>query len=237
MTVRSLTHSVYNDLRRMLIEGRLQPGEQLKVAALCEALPANSSAVREALARLTAEGLVIAEPQRGYRVSPIAIDDLRQLTDARIEIEALCLRRAIELGDLAWETGIVAARHALDRIGQFDENGQPTDLGSRTHDDFHQAIVAGCDNRWLLQMREMLATQSERYRWLWARLSIRPRDLPSEHGALVEACLARDADLAVELMTQHLRRTSDDLTQQQDEVAHSIENASRPDTQSLLKSM
>jgi DNA-binding GntR family transcriptional regulator len=54
--------------------------------------------VREALSHPASEGFVVSEPQRGFRVAPLSVDTLRDLTDVRCSIEALCLRGAIEKG-------------------------------------------------------------------------------------------------------------------------------------------
>ena len=48
--------------------------------------------------RLSAEGLVVAEPQRGFKVAPVSLEDLADLTKARIEIETLCITNSIEAG-------------------------------------------------------------------------------------------------------------------------------------------
>ncbi|MFX6118532.1 hypothetical protein ABTE85_19950, partial [Acinetobacter baumannii] len=64
---------------------------------------------------MTAEGLVVAEAQRGFNVAPVSQDDLIDLTSTRIELELACLKRALEQGDVEWETGIVAAYHRLSR--------------------------------------------------------------------------------------------------------------------------
>src|SRR6202021_1136455 len=96
-------------VREALFDCRFEPGEPLRIGELCKQLEASQGAVREALSRLTSEGLVEALPQRGFRVTPISAEDLRDLTAARIEIEDLCLRHAIASGDVRWEAGLVAA--------------------------------------------------------------------------------------------------------------------------------
>jgi DNA-binding GntR family transcriptional regulator len=62
------------------------------------------------------KGLVISEPQRGFRAAPISAADLKDLTMVRIEVESLCLRRAIEVGTVEWEARLVAAFHRLSRM-------------------------------------------------------------------------------------------------------------------------
>lgn len=204
----SFTQSVYEQIRTMLLNGSLRPGDKLKISDLCETLSANLSAVREALSRLTSEGLVVAEPQRGFRAAPVTADDLRYLTEARIHIEGLCLERAIKLGGIAWETGIVASLHTFLRTPR---SADTVEQWAIAHNEFHRALVAACDNSWLLRMREMLATQSERYRWLSVTATNRKRDLDKEHSRLSEAVLARDPQLASKLMKAHLNLTTEIL--------------------------
>src|SRR5712671_6846375 len=109
----SLTQSAYERLRADLLSCRFEPDERLNISELCAAMGVSLGAVREALSRLTAEGLVVAEPQRGFRVAPISAEDLKDLTAVRSEIELLCLKDSIAHGDVRWEAGLVAANHML----------------------------------------------------------------------------------------------------------------------------
>ena len=207
---RSLTEAAYETLRADLLACRLRPGDRLKISDLCQRLGANLSAVREALARLTADGLVEAEPQRGFRVAPISQADLRDLTAVRIDIEAMCLRRAIAVGDLAWEAQVVAAFHRMTHLPERDpaDPVRINEAWAQEHANFHEALVAACDSPWLLRMRALLYAQSERYRRLSAPLGGVPRDLDHEHRDIMNATLARSADLAAALMGEHLRLTT-----------------------------
>lgn len=90
----TLTTQVYGRLRGEIIGGQLKPNEKLRLAALRQRLGVGMSAIREALSRLAAEGLVIAEDQRGFRVSPVSREDLEDLTRVRIEIERHLARAA-----------------------------------------------------------------------------------------------------------------------------------------------
>jgi DNA-binding GntR family transcriptional regulator len=206
----SLTQEAYARLRADLLACRLVPGQRLKINELCQALAANPSAVREALSRLTAEGLVLAEPQRGFRAAPISAAELQDLTAARVEIEALCLRRAVVEGDLEWEAGIVAAFHTLAQTAErvAGDHARLNDAWARAHAAFHLALVAGCGSVWLLRLRDVLYDQSERYRRLSVPLAGTSRDLAQEHRDIMQAVLARAADQAVALMTAHLQLTT-----------------------------
>jgi DNA-binding GntR family transcriptional regulator len=206
----SLTQFAHDRLRADLLACRLKPGERLVINQLCQKLNVSLGAVREALSRLTSEGLVIAEPQRGFRAAPISADDLKDLTAVRIEIELLCLKDSIANGDVRWEAQLVAANHLLAHTpartsGDFRLLNEAYAVAHRS---FHEALVAGCKSPWLLRLRALLYDQSERYRRLSLPLAERERDVNSEHRAITEAALARDVPRAASLLTAHLERTS-----------------------------
>lgn len=210
MVASTVTHEAYRRLRAELLACRLAPGEKLKIDELCRRLTVGSSAVREALSRLASEGFVVSEPQRGFRVAPLSLEELRDLTKVRCQVEALCIREAIEHGGLEWETGLVAALHRLSRTPVRAE-GDPQRYGdafAAAHTAFHDAIAAGCASPWLLRLRRLLFAQHERYRWLSMPLATVTRDLDGEHGAIAAAVVAREADRAVALMTAHLELTA-----------------------------
>lgn len=212
----SLTQDAYERLRADLLACRLQPGARLKISELCQTLSVSLSAVREALSRLTSEGLVVAEPQRGFRVAPISAEELRDLTGVRAQIEGLCLERAIVAGDVGWESQLVAAFHRLSRTPERDPGDlqRMNEAWSAAHAAFHGALVGACDSPWLLRLRETLYAQSERYRRLSVPLAKITRDLNREHQDIMEAALARDAVLAGALMTQHIELTTRVLLEQ-----------------------
>ncbi len=206
----NLTESAYSSLRADLLACRLRPGEKLSIASLSTDLGVSLGAVREALARLTAEGLVIAETNRGFRAAPVSESELLDLTSARIEMESACLRRAIRNGDVTWESEIVAAHHLMSRIPEraADDTGRLNEAWAEAHRDFHSALVSACDSPWRLRLREFLYDQTERYRQLSVPALPTERNLATEHQALMEATLARDEEHACKLLAEHLNITA-----------------------------
>jgi DNA-binding GntR family transcriptional regulator len=206
----SITEQVYRRLRADLLSCRLAPGEKLGISKLQADLGTSLCAVREALARLTSEGFVTAEPQKGFHAAPISVADLHDLTSARVEIESLCLRRAINDGAVEWETRIVAATHRLSRVPMrsvHDPKCYNVEW-NLAHDEFHGSLAASCGNRTLLAVREQLFAKSARYRWLSVSMTQEARDLDAEHQAISDAALDRDADKACALLTIHIKETS-----------------------------
>jgi DNA-binding GntR family transcriptional regulator len=212
----SLTQDAYERLRADLLACRLQPGARLKIAQLCQSLAVSLSAVREALSRLTSEGLVVAEPQRGFRAAPISNEELQDLTSVRSQIEGLCLDRAIAVGDVGWESQLVAAFHCLSRTPEREpsDTQRMNEAWSAAHSAFHEALVAACDSPWLLRLRVILYAQTERYRRLSVPLAEISRDLNGEHHGIMQATLNRDAARAKELLTQHIETTTRVLLEQ-----------------------
>lgn len=209
----NLTQGAYEALRADLLACRILPGSRLKIQELCTRFAVSLGAIREALSRLTSEGLVVSEPQRGFRAVPISLADLKDLTMVRIEVEALCLRRAIASGTVDWEAQLVAAFHRLSRTPEraATDPARSDDEWADAHAAFHAALVDGGDSPWLRRLHTQLYAQSERYRRLSIPLGSMARDVGSEHQAIMMAALERDAGRAVALMTDHLGTTAEIL--------------------------
>lgn len=207
---RSLTSAVYGRLRADILAARLLPGQKLHIAGLGKQFSVSLAAVREALSRLVADGLVQASDQRGFRVTPVSLTDLADVTQTRIDIEGLALRRSIERGDDAWLTSVKSAWQALTAV-PYRYPDDPTvhyEEWVVRHRIFHRALVNACGSPWLLGFRDVLHEQSERYRRLSIRREVgRSRDVAAEHEAIVAATLKRDADAAVRALSDHFSIT------------------------------
>jgi len=223
----SLTAEAFSRIRSEILACRLPPGQKLVIADLCQSFGFSLGAVREALSRLTSEGLVEAEPRKGFRVSPITETELRDITEVRITIECLCLENAIRNGDLGWETNIVATAFELSRTS-LQAAGDPalvSEVWADAHRRFHAALVAACDSPWMLRLRDILFVQSERYRRVSVPLNSRGRDLHAEHREIADAAVARDSTRACLALREHLQRTTRILIASDVVKAHEAEVA------------
>ncbi len=218
---RSLTSAVQERLRADILAVRLIPGQKLHIAGLAKQFSTSLAAVREALSRLVADGLVQASDQRGFRVSPVSLADLADVTRTRIDIEGMALRRSIELGDQAWLDQVEAAHDRLRAVPYRypDEPGQHYEQWVVQHRIFHRALVNACGSQWLLSFRDVLHEQSERYRRLSIRDVNKARDVEAEHAAIVVAVLRRDAETAVEGLARHFNVTMRFVEQNAPEIA------------------
>jgi DNA-binding GntR family transcriptional regulator len=221
------TEQVYEMLRSDLLNGILPPGQKLKMVELTGRFGVSQSVIREALTRLTEQELLVATPQRGFRVRGLSIEDIAELTETRIQIESLALRLAIERGDLEWETGILAAHHRLDRTPVVRDDGTVSEDWAVQHRDFHQALLTGCGNRRLESVANSLRDSAELYRrWYWVLTDDHQRDLAREHRQLRELTLARDTDRAIEVLTEHIDRAPSLLIAYARE--HGLDDLTRP---------
>lgn len=204
----SISAETYRALRASILSGRIAPGIKVTTPDLCKTFDASPGAVREALSRLRAEGLINAEAHRGYSVTPISVSDLRDLTQIRIDIETSCLARSIEKGGSQWEAHLIACTHLLVKAYEKPRtaNSDRTELMA-AHQAFHLALVSACDSPRLLRMRQQLFDESERYRRM--DVVIAPhRDATKEHRQIADAALERNVARARKLLGEHIGRTT-----------------------------
>jgi DNA-binding GntR family transcriptional regulator len=208
---RTLASAAYDHLCRDVVHGVLKPGDKLRFNQLVESYGFGVSTLREALTRMMGDGLVVLEDQRGFTVSPVSREQLLDLLQMRLLLEEQAIRLSIERGGVEWEVGVMSAFHRLFKADGAGDDPRLTEDWERCHADFHRALLAGCGSPLLLQMRETLFRQGERYRRLYQKYVARERDHLGEHRLIMEAAQRRDADETVRLVTAHLRKTVEDV--------------------------
>jgi len=205
--------SVYDRLQSDILTGKLQPGLKLRLKDLIEIYGTGNSPLREALNRLSANGMVIREENRGFRVPLASTEDLMELTRTRCWLEEIALRESIANGDSEWEERIVLSFHWLARAARRgDKSSQPTSAEwEEHHREFHQALISACNSKILMNFCAELSQRSFRYRNLAEVVEYRDRHELDEHEQLQQAVLDRNADRAVELLQKHYNVTSEIL--------------------------
>jgi DNA-binding GntR family transcriptional regulator len=207
----TLATSITNQLRADIMGCILEPGQTLRFDWLRETYKISISPLREALTRLVSEGLVALADHRGYRVAPLSVAHLLDLTLVRRETEALGIRLAIERGDDHWESSVLAAFHTLakssGRGGQqlFDPEWE------KRHRTFHDSLYAACGSPILLAQIAQLNNQWARYRLLSGRYMSQQRDILREHTELKDSTVARDPVAATAAIQQHIQRSTDSI--------------------------
>lgn len=199
-------------VREDILSCRLQPGQRLKIEELRLTYEVSTGTMREALSQLSSEGIVSAEPNRGFAVMPVSVFDLLDITEMRVDLECKALTAAIEAGDDEWEAEIIAAYHLLQKLEpelRVRKHSEWREWSER-HRRFHDALVAACPSPWLLRFRRTLFDQARRYRGLSMKQSGTPGRLV-QHRKIMDAALARDVPAACALVEAHIRDTSKNI--------------------------
>lgn len=225
---RSLSRAVFADVRAEILAGAYPPGSKLSPRAIADKADVSLSVVREALTRLAEQGLVNAAPQLGFSVVNLDLEDVRDINKVRILVEGAAFKDAIEHADIEYETRVLAAHHRLVRTPMWNDEAAGRTVNeewSRAHAQFHSALLSASPSRRLRELAEGLRDTAELYRrWSGTLSADQPeRDIPAEHEALMQAALDRRADLAVDLIGDHINKTTELLASyvegHQDEVA------------------
>ncbi|WP_083276985.1 GntR family transcriptional regulator [Sphingobium phenoxybenzoativorans] len=204
---RTLAVAAYHQLRSDIVSGSLKPGEKLKTEHLKNHYNVGAATLREALALLTADGLVVAQQQRGFSVAPMSLADFRDITETRAALEMQSIRLAVRRGDDEWEANLAAAFHRLARAeGRLAAGDVDVFYWEDCNRKFHEALTAGSESKWTQSFISVLYRQSERYRRL-VFMKTPGRDVHHEHARIFEAAITRNEELAAALIAEHVRST------------------------------
>jgi DNA-binding GntR family transcriptional regulator len=197
---RTLWQRVHEFLREEILADRLPPGTELQEAALAASLGVSRGPVREALGRLSAEGLVMIRPRNGAVVRSFSRDEFIEAYQVREALETFALRLAVPR---ITNEELSALDDLLDRMV---EQAEAEDAHSffNTNAAFHEAMVEASGNRRLDEMHRQLLRQLGRYHMRSLALRGNLQESIDEHRAIVRAIRARDVELAIALLAEHI---------------------------------
>lgn len=210
----TLVDKAYQALRQDIMWGKLVPGVRLKIEHLRREYGIGPTPIREALSRLVAEGLLVGEAHRGFRVPPVSLEDLADIVAQRTVLECSALEGAIQRGDDEWESRVLAAYHRMTRVEERGLAAQenPWEEWELRHREFHEALIGGAGSQWSQRLLRILYDQGDRYRRLYrAQIFITPT-IQHDHERILAATLGRDAGLAVAEMARHIARLNEGAT-------------------------
>jgi GntR family carbon starvation induced transcriptional regulator len=207
----TIATSVQNRLRKDILDLTLKPGQTLRFDWLRQHYKVSLSPLREALMRLIAEGLVLLEDHRGFRVAPVSTEHLLDLTMVRSETEALAIRLAIEKGDEFWESFVLASYNTLAKYPGKNGRELFDPEWETRHRTFHYALYAACGSPILLGNIAHYTNQWQRYRLLSGKFMSRRRNIAREHEALKKAVLGRNAAAAQDAIQQHISLSTESI--------------------------
>ena len=201
LQIQSVVDHVYSALRERILSGDLPRGAKLRQASLADELGVSRTPLREALRRLSAEGLVEFEPNRGATVSELDFGDMRHAWSARVAIEPGAARLAAARRHAP---AIAAMRAAIEHQRGAGGNKIESFAANRA---FHLALAAASGNPHLTRFAEML--------WV-PRLGVPiyqaqaaepagPQAWADEHERIADAIASGDAEAAEQLTRAHVQ--------------------------------
>ncbi|MBZ3906005.1 GntR family transcriptional regulator [Streptomyces griseiscabiei] len=197
----SLAERAYHVIRDRLVMLEIRPGAPINEEQLGQSLGVGRTPVREALKRLQYERLVATYPRRGTFATDVHITDLAHISEVRQELEPLAAAQAARRATATDRAALAALRRRLDGAGSLHEDAtglMQLDL------QVHRAVYAATHNPYLedtLVRHDNLATR------IWCLFVDRLPDMAGhvgEHGPLIEAIVAGDADKAAHLARGHV---------------------------------
>ncbi len=210
---RPLSDLIYEDVRSRIVSGRLVAGAPVRQDALAAELGVSKIPLREALARLERDGLVLAHPRRGWEVRPLARDELEEVFDLRLRLEPAAASAASLLAVEAEQTAAYGLLRRLDEALEEDP-GEASDLNRA----FHLALVRPAGRPLTTQLIERLHVLAERYVRAHLEPQGRSERARSEHHDLFDAWVRRDARVVASLAERHIQGALEDLRAQLDDV-------------------
>jgi DNA-binding GntR family transcriptional regulator len=200
----SIADRAYDRLRADIVFGRLEPAARLRLDRLAKDYGASVSTLREILSRLSSEGLVVAEGQRGFQVAPVSPAGFEDVAAMRLLLETYALPSSFAAGDLEWESRVVAAHHKLAFMERRMIAGERegTELWKRYDREFHQTLIEACGSQTLLDLYAGVFDQYLRYQMV--AVVFRGEIAAEEHRMLLACALSRDAVLACEVLAHHV---------------------------------
>ncbi|MGH3440568.1 MAG: GntR family transcriptional regulator [Nitriliruptorales bacterium] len=186
-------------IRMLIANGHLNAGEVLREEDLSARTGVSRTPVREAIARLKAEGLVTTDRSRSAVVFKPSVADLREIYEMRIALESLASRLAADVA-----TGVGIER--LEELHRQLDDAPPGRPWVRLNREFHLAYYEMAGRPRLYGLIENLRAQSEPYVQLLVTLG-HGDEAQEGHRELIEAARARDGDAAADACTRHLSLT------------------------------
>lgn len=201
-TFTSKADTAYATIRQQILDGSLKAGSKLAQYELAGSMGISITPLREAIRRLSGEGLVLLEGHRNARVADMDFAQARQLFETRQALEPAAVALAAERRTTPDITRMNAAlENLLPVTRQWGEGALAA------HREVHQALYSVSHNDVMIRMLNDLWDKSDRYRRVGLELPSggepRTRDF-EEHHRLVELVTHGEAEAAATLMRSHI---------------------------------
>lgn len=208
---------IADHLREQIIQGIFRPGQQINESVLAGQLSTSRGPVREALQRLTQEGLLVSLRNRGVFVKELTIDDIREIYAVREAVELSSAKMLLAAGP---ERINLTSQSLKQSLTDMEKQVTLSDWQAiaRLDMQFHTSFVEGTGNSRLIRIYDTLAAESRMciLSW-WATCNLqasypRPDALVQEHQNILDLLQAGDREGLQRAISHHLHRAVEDLT-------------------------
>jgi len=191
-----------NEIRRRILAGELPDGTPVRQDALADDFGTSRIPIREALSRLEAEGLVASYPHRGYVVTALSRDEIKELFELRALLEPELIQAAIPN---MREKHFEAAEAILSRYTSDLDNYDVHTWGE-LNTQYHLALYEASGRKKTIEIVRGLLVNTDRYTRLVITLDKGIEHAKEDHGGLLELCRKRSINQAVALTRDHIQR-------------------------------
>lgn len=193
----SAATTIYDALRKAIIEGELEVGEPLRQDEMAKLFNTSRIPVREALSRLEEHGLVKTRRYKGAVVSGLSADEATGIFDFRALIEPEVMRRAVP------KMSRELLQQARGYCEAFSQSTEPLNWGDLNRD-FHSTLYGVSGLAYHLEVVDNAMDRVDRYLRAQLVLSNGMDRANIEHFGIMEACEKGDADLAAKRTFDHI---------------------------------
>jgi DNA-binding GntR family transcriptional regulator len=193
--------AIANQLTEAVMDGTLEPGQQLGEVELAGRLGVSRGPLREAMQRLVQQGILRSEPHRGVFVASLTDEDVRDIYLARTAIEVAACRIVLRGHPRRTADKLARAHRAMAAAAR---SGDRAALAAADME-LHQLLVTESGSA---RLQRMAATLFVETRMCLSALTVKysaPIDLVDEHAAIIEALRGGDEDLLIELLDEHMK--------------------------------
>jgi DNA-binding GntR family transcriptional regulator len=204
-----LREIVFETIRGAIITGELKPGQRLMEVQLAEEMGVSRTPVRESIRKLELEGLVKMVPRKGAYVTPMSVNDLKEMMEIRRALEGLAAELATKN---ATKEQIDALYLANQLFGEAALNNN--EEGIIKHDiEIHDIIYEASQNEKLLQLINGLREQMQRFRAEYVHHIKDKKPLINQHMVIIKGIESGEMKKANQAASDHILVTADDMLQ------------------------
>ena len=203
-------NEVYEDIRQQIAQEKMLPGQWLIERELCETYKISRTPMREILWKLTVDGFLEQEANRGFVVRRLGLEQIFEIFQTREAIEGMAARLACLKGGEAFRSTL---REIKEKIARTNIESDPV-AGIALGRELHRAIMETAQNRIMADINKRLANMTVLTANITKRSPAIEKASAEAHLNIINAVLEQDQEKAEKTMRDHLRETCQHVVEQ-----------------------